>query len=47
MIDDLTDLKVEKIVDLTYLIIKVVTANNEVAAHLSGMTVTLTMTVRS
>ena len=47
MIDDLTDSKIEKIVDLTYSIIEVVTADNEVATHLSDTTVTLTMTVRS
>ncbi len=47
MINDLTDSEVEKIVDLTYSIIEVVTADNEVAAHLSGTTVTLMMTVRS
>ncbi len=47
MIDDLTDLKIEKIVDLTYSIIKVITADNEVAMHLSDTTMTLTMTVQS
>ncbi len=46
MIDDLTDSDVEKIVDLTYSIIKVVT-DNEVATHLSDTTETFTMTVRS
>ncbi len=46
MINDLTDSNVEKIVDLTYLIIKVIT-DNEVAAHLSDTTKTLMMTVRS
>ncbi len=47
MIDDLTDSEIEKIVDLTYSIIEVITADNEVAACLSDTTVTLTMTVRS
>ena len=47
MIDDLTDSEIEKIVDLIYLIIEVITADNEVAAHLSDTTVTLTMTVQS
>jgi len=45
MIDDLTDSEIEKIVDLTYSIIEVVTADNEVAVRLSGTTVTLMMTV--
>jgi len=42
MIDDLTDSDVEKIVSLTYSIIKVVTADREVA-RFSGATMTLTM----
>ncbi len=47
MIDDLTDSKVEKIVDLIYSIIEVIIADNEVAMHLSDITVTLMMTVQS
>ncbi len=45
MINDLTNSEVEKIVDLTYLIIKVIIVDNEVAAHLSDMIVTLMMTI--
>ncbi len=47
MIDDLIDVKIEKIVNLTYLIIKVIIADNEVTARLSDTTVTLIMTVQS
>ncbi len=47
MINDLTDSEIEKIVNLTYSIIKVITADNEVAMHLSDTTVTLMMTVQS
>ncbi len=47
MIDDLTDSEVEKIVDLIYSIIEVITADNEVTACLSDTTVTLMMTVQS
>jgi len=47
MIDDLSDSKVKKMIDLTYLIIKVIIADNEVAVHLSDTTVTLMMTVQS
>jgi len=47
MIDNLIDSEIEKIVDLTYSIIKVVIADNEVAACLSDTTVTLMMTVQS
>jgi len=42
MINDLTDSDVEKIVDLTYLIIKVITADREVT-RFSDATMTLTM----
>jgi len=45
MINDLTDSEVEKIVNLTYSIIEVITADNKVAAHLSDTIVTLMMTV--
>jgi len=45
MINDLTNSEIEKIVDLTYSIIKVITADNKVAACLSDTTVTLMMTV--
>ncbi len=47
MINNLTDSEIEKIVNLTYSIIEVIIADNEVAAHLSDMTVTLIMTVQS
>jgi len=45
MIDDLTDSEIEKIIDLTYSIIEVVTADNEVAMHLSDTIMTLMMTM--
>ncbi len=45
MIDDLIDSDVEKIVDLTYLIIEVVTADREVA-RFSDVTMTLMMIVQ-
>jgi len=47
MINDLADSEVEEKIDLIYSIIKVITADNEVAARLSDTTVTLMMTVRS
>jgi len=47
MINDLTNSKIEKIVDLTYSIIEIIIADNEVAIHLSDMTVTLMMTMQS
>jgi len=42
MIDNLTDSDIEKIIDLTYLIIEVVTADREVM-HFSDAMMTLTM----
>ncbi len=47
MIDDLTDSEIEKIVNLTYSIIEVIIADNEVATHLLDTTVTLMMTMQS